>query len=97
MWTIIRFALSSADDARYRQAFELLRRAGFREHHVPDSARAGESFPAAAVGNVREDPSVVARRIFVALAEARLAPVMVSGVHAPRARSASPSAPLASA
>lgn len=81
MWTIIRFTLSGADETRYRKAFELLRRDGFREHHGADSPRACDAFPAAALGNVQEDPSVVARAIFERLAAARLSPVMVSGAH----------------
>jgi hypothetical protein len=96
MWTIIRFTLSGADETRYRTAFELLRRAGFREHHVADSPRRCAAFPAAVVGDVLQDPSVVARTIFETFAEARLSPVMVSGSHVRPSRRPSPGAPLAS-
>jgi hypothetical protein len=96
MWTIIRFSLSGGDAARYRAAFALLRRAGFREHQGADSPRAGEAFAAAAVGDVEGDPSVVARAIFERLAEARLSPVMVSGARVRAAPRGAP-VPLASA
>lgn len=95
MWTIIRFTLSGADETRYRTAFDLLRGAGFHEHLLADSPRARETFPAAAVGDVLQDPSVVARSIFETFAEARLSPVMVSGSHVRPARR-SVATPLAS-
>jgi hypothetical protein len=77
MWTLIRFAL--AEGTGYGTAFEILRQAGFRVHQVPDSPRACSAMPAAVVADVLQDPAVVSRAVFEALAEARLRPVAVAG------------------
>ncbi len=86
MWTIIRFAL--ADGAGYATAFDILRRAGFRAHRAPDSPPACSVLPAAVVADVPQDPAVVSRAVFEALAEARLRPVAVSGCEVRPARRA---------
>ena len=77
MWTLIRFAL--AEGTGYGTAFEILRQAGFRAHQVPDSPRACSAMPAAVVADVLQDPAVLSRAVFEALAEARLRPVVVAG------------------
>jgi hypothetical protein len=77
MWTLIRFAL--AEGAGYGTAFEILRLAGFRAHQVPDSPRACSAMPAAVIADVLQDPAVISRVVFEALAEARLRPVAVAG------------------
>ncbi len=79
MWTVIRFVLG--DEAGYPTAFELLRGAGFREHRGSDSPGVREVFPAAAVADVFQDPAVVTRAVFEALAAARLRPIAVTGSH----------------
>jgi hypothetical protein len=81
MWTLIRFALNSDDTGPYRAAFELLGEAGFVRHQSPDDAGAEATFPAAVVADVPEDPAVVSRAVFDALAAARLRPIMVTGCH----------------
>jgi hypothetical protein len=87
MWTIIRFAL--ADAAGYAKAFEILGHAGFRAHRAPDSPRAcTATLPAAVVGEGPQDPAVVSRAVFEALAEARLRPVAVTGCPLARRRHA---------
>jgi hypothetical protein len=88
MWTVIRFTLS--DSSGYPTAFEILRHAGFRTHQAHDSPRPCAVFPAAAVGDVLQDPAVVARAVFEAFAEARLRPVAVSGCEATPPRSPRP-------
>ncbi len=95
MWTVIRFALSGADHAPYRAAFELLRRSGFQPHRRPDAAAACEVFPASVVADLLQDPGVVARAIFEALAGARLRPVMVTGAHVEVRARARPEPPVA--
>ena len=95
MWTVIRFALSSAEPGPYRAAFELLGRSGFQPHRRPGPG-ACAVFPASVVADLLQDPAVVSRAIFEALAEARLRPVMVTGAHVEvraRARPASPVGP----
>ncbi|WP_041448381.1 hypothetical protein [Anaeromyxobacter sp. Fw109-5] len=94
MWTVIRFALSSAEPARYRDAFELLGRSGFQPHRRPGEAR--EILPASVVADVFQDPAVVSRAIFEALADARLGPVMVTGSHVDVCAHARPGPPVAS-
>jgi hypothetical protein len=84
MWTIIRFAL--ADGAGYGKAFEILRHAGFRAHRVSDPPRACTVLPGAVVGEALQDPALVSRAVFEALAEARLRPVAVTGCQVPLAR-----------
>ncbi len=88
MWTIVRFTLSDASG--YPKAFEVLRHAGFRSHRGPDSPRACDVFPAAAVADVLQDPAVVARAVFEAFLEARLRPVAVTGCEVAPARRARP-------
>lgn len=79
MWTVFRFALSGADDRAYREAYDILRGAGFaRASEVAAPSDLG-SFPAAVVADVTQDPSAVTRVIFAALAEARLRPLAVTG------------------
>jgi hypothetical protein len=86
MWTIFRFALSSADRRAYDDAYAILTSAGFvrpREAGEPPCATA---FPAAVLAYVRDDPAVVTRSIFEVLGEARLRPLGVMGAplaHAP--------------
>ncbi len=80
MWTVIRFALSSAEPSAYRAAFEILGRAGFQPHRRPGSD-VSATFPASVVADLLQDPAVVSRAIFEALADARLRPVMVTGAH----------------
>jgi hypothetical protein len=84
MWTRVRYALHGDDARRAREGAELLRRAGFA------TCGGGDACTGVAVADVAQDPAVVAREIFVALAEAGLHPVWVSGAHlgAPRAREA---------
>jgi hypothetical protein len=74
MWTVIRFVLHGEDERRYRTAAELLRDAGFVDHRVPGPGRA-------AAADVLADPAVLSREIFVALGEAGLRPLWVSGAH----------------
>jgi hypothetical protein len=93
MWTVIRFALSSAEPGRYRAAFELLGRSGFQPHRRPGEAR--EVLPASVVADLFQDPAVVSRAIFEALAEARLGPVMVTGSHVDVCARAHPGPPVA--
>ena len=81
MWTVIRFALSGADHPRYEAAFELLRRSGFQPHRRPGDPEACGVLPASVVADLLQDPAVVSRAIFEALAAARLHPVMVTGAH----------------
>lgn len=87
MWTIFRFALSSADRRAYDDAYAILTSAGFvrpREAGEPPCATA--QFPAAVLAYVRHDPAVVTRSIFEVLGEARLRPLGVTGAplaHAP--------------
>ncbi len=78
MWTLLRFSLSGGGARAYRDALELLRRAGFRragaERIDPDAA-----FPAAVVGDVGTEPEEATRAVFAVLREAGLRPVAVSG------------------
>jgi hypothetical protein len=95
MWTVFRFALSGADHRAYRDAYEILERAGFVR--VRD-ARAGEVtavLPAAVLADVGQDPSAVTAVLFEVLSAARLRPVAVTGCPVvPEApRSASTAAP----
>jgi len=94
MWTVIRFALSSAEPARYRAAFELLRRSGFQPHRRPGDTE-GEVLPASVVADLLQDPAVVSRAIFEALAGAHLRPVMVTGAHVEVRARAHPPLPVA--
>jgi hypothetical protein len=80
MWTVIRFALASAQPDSYRSAFELLRRSGFQPHRRPEAGGC-EVLPASVVADLLQDPAVVSRAIFEALADARLRPLMVTGAH----------------
>lgn len=92
MWTVIQFALRSAD---YRTAFELLAGAGFAPHRRP-AGDPGASFPAAVVQDLFQDPAVVTRAVFEALDEAGLGPVAVAAAHVDvggRARSRTALAP----
>jgi hypothetical protein len=83
MWTIVRFELRAED--RYAEAFDLLRAAGFQPHRrpAPDTA---DPLPAAVVRDLFQDPAVVTRAVFVALADAGLAPVGVASAHVDVAR-----------
>lgn len=79
MWTVFRFALSGADHRAYRDAYELLARAGFvrvGEAHPRESATV---LPAAVLADVGQDPSAITAVLFEVLAAARLRPVAVSG------------------
>lgn len=76
MWTIVRFALTDAAEDRYRDAYEILSRAGFQPHRAP---AASEVLPAAVVADLLQDPAVVSRAIFEALSEGGLGPMMVTG------------------
>ena len=78
MWTIVRFELRGA--RHYGPAFALLRDAGFLPHRRPAEDAAG-SLPAAVVRDLFQDPAVVTRAVFDALAEAGLAPVGVAAAH----------------
>ena len=83
MWSVFRFSLSDGGERAYRDALEILRGAGFRR--APDAAapcETGAPFPAAVVADVRRSPAEVTRIIFVALHEAGLRPVGVSGCRA---------------
>jgi hypothetical protein len=93
MWTVIRFALSSAEPGPYRAAFELLGRSGFQPHRRPGPG-ACAVFPASVVADLLQDPAVVSRAIFEALADARLRPVMVTGAHVEVRASARPASPV---
>lgn len=93
MWTVIRFSLSGAAPERYRAAFELLGRSGFQPHRRPGAAN--EVLPASVVADLFQDPAVVSRAIFEALADARLGPVMVTGAHVEVRARAHPEPPLA--
>ncbi len=95
MWTVIRFALSGADPAPYRAAFDLLRRSGFQPHRRPEDAGTCDVFPASVVADLLQDPGVVSRAIFEALAGARLRPVMVAGAHVEVRARARPEPPVA--
>jgi hypothetical protein len=77
MWTLIRFTL--AEGGGYGTAFEILRQAGFRAHQAPDSPQECSAMPAAVIADVLQDPAVISRAVFEALAEARLRPVAVAG------------------
>lgn len=84
MWTVVQFELGASD---YRTAFEVLRGAGFVPHRRPGPAPAGP-FPAAVARDLFQDPAVVTRAVFEALAEAGLAPVAVAGAHVSVGRAA---------
>lgn len=77
MWTVVKFELASSD---YRTAFELLGGAGFVPHRRPVPG-APEVFPAAVARDLFQDPAVVTRAVFEALAGAGLAPVAVAAAH----------------
>jgi hypothetical protein len=82
MGTIIRFALHSAGAPAYRAAFDVLARMGFDPLEAPPSWRTAgtyRTFPAAALGVRSEDPAELARAAFVALHDAHLRPVAVTG------------------
>jgi hypothetical protein len=83
MWTIVRFALRRDPD--YRDALDLLAHAGFQRHRAPGDGD-GEAFPAAVVADLFQDPAVVTRAVFEALAEAGLRPVGVAAAHVDVAR-----------
>ncbi len=88
MWTRFRFSLCGGARA-YREALEMLRRAGFHGAGAAEAFDADAPFPAAVVGDVGSEPSDVTRAIFSALREAGLRPVAVSGAPiaiAPRRR-----------
>ena len=93
MWTVVQFELRSSD---YRTAFELLGGAGFVPHRRPSGAT-GETFPAAVVRDLFQDPAVVTRAVFEALAEACLEPVAVAASHVDVGRTACAPAALAPA
>ncbi len=93
MWTVVQFELRSSD---YRTAFELLGGAGFVPHRRPSGAT-GETFPAAVVRDLFQDPAVVTRAVFEALDEARLEPVAVAASHVDVGRAASAPTVLAPA
>jgi hypothetical protein len=94
MWTVIRFALSSAEPGPYRAAFDLLGRSGFQPHRRPGDG-ACDVLPASVVADLLQDPAVVSRAIFEALAGARLRPVMVTGAHVEVRGRARPEPPVA--
>jgi hypothetical protein len=77
MWTIIRFELRA--ERHYGEAFTLLRAANFQPHHQPSPG--ASALPAAVVGDLFQDPAVVSRAVFEALADAGLAPVAVAAAH----------------
>jgi hypothetical protein len=74
MWTVIRLVLHGEDARAYRTAGDLLRGAGFAD---PAAAEPGPG--RRVVADLLQDPAVVARAVFEALAEAGLRPVWVSG------------------
>lgn len=76
MWTLVRFALTDAAEHGYRDAYEILARAGFQPH---GAAPASELLPAAVVADILQDPAVVSRTIFEALSAGGLGPMMVTG------------------
>lgn len=78
MWTVVQFRLGASD---YRTAFALLRGAGFVPHRLPAAAVPEGPFPAAVARDLFQDPAVVTRAVFEALAEAGLAPIAVAGAH----------------
>lgn len=78
MWTIVRFELRGTRE--YGEAFALLRAAGFLPHRRP-GAGAAEPLPAAVVRDLLQDPAVVTRAVFEALADAGLSPVGVAAAH----------------
>lgn len=94
MWTVIRFALTSAEPCRYRAAFELLGRCGFQPHRRPGDGGC-QILPASVVADLFQDPAVVSRAIFEALASARLSPLMVTGSHVEVRGRAHPEPPVA--
>jgi len=77
MWTIVRFELLA--ERRYGEAFSLLRAAGFQPHRRPVPGAA--PLPAAVVRDLFQDPAVVSRAVFEALADAGLAPMGVAASH----------------
>ena len=93
MWTIVRFELLT--EHRYGEAFALLRAAGFQPHRrpLPSPAPRGDGspgtspapgaapLPAAVVRDLFQDPAVVSRAVFEALADAGLAPMGVAASH----------------
>jgi hypothetical protein len=82
MGTLLRFALHGAGSHAYRAAYDVLAPLGFE---AVDGAWfggalcAGCPLPAAVVARVAGDPAALSRAAFVALAEAKLHPVAVTG------------------
>jgi hypothetical protein len=76
MWTLVRFALTDAAEDGYRDAYDILARAGFQPYRAP---AASEVLPAAVVADLLQDPAVVSRAIFEALSAGGLGPMMVTG------------------
>jgi hypothetical protein len=91
MWTVVQFELRSQE---YRTAFELLAGAGFVPHRRPGAGSRGP-FSAAVVRDLFQDPAVVTRAVFEALAAAGLAPLAVSAAHVDVGRAARGGAALA--
>jgi hypothetical protein len=79
MWTVFRFALSGADHRAYRDAYELLGRAGFVRVGDAHPRESGTVLPAAVLADVGQDPAAITAVLFEVLAAARLRPVAVTG------------------
>jgi hypothetical protein len=77
MWTIVRFELLA--ERHYGEAFALLRAAGFQPHRRP--APGAPALSAAVVRDLLQDPAVVSRAVFEALADAGLEPLGVAAFH----------------
>lgn len=83
MNALLRFALSGGGPSGYREAFEILSRAGFRRVGPSGPVDAAATFPAAVLGEVGVSPEDVTRVVFAALGEAGLRPVAVSACDFP--------------
>lgn len=94
MWTVIRFALATAEPGKYRTAFEMLGHSGFQPHRRPADG-GSDVLPASVVADLLQDPAVVSRAVFEALTAARLRPVMVTGAHIEVRGRARPEPPVA--
>jgi hypothetical protein len=92
MRTLVRFALRAED--RYRDAFHLLAHAGFHRQRAPEAGEC-ETFPAAVVADLLQEPAVVSRAVFEALHDAGYAPVAVVATHVHAARAPRPARALA--
>lgn len=82
MGTFVRFALHDAGEQGYRAAFDVLSRIGFAAVEGPSVRGCPircRVFPALAVAELPGDPADHARAAFVALHEARLRPMGVTG------------------